>query len=95
MPYVCIECLHHDSHAPTCPRTPPKHHNCSRNPPCADREQMRDEHGSPFMFQRAVTQAADDGYCSYEQAEAASGAYRCAWELGSCVTPTPTERQPK
>lgn len=70
-------------------------HQCTYEPPCANREEMRERHGSPFMFQRAVRQAADDCFVTDDEAEASANAYRVAWGLGSCVTPSPQVTQPK
>ena len=58
---------------------------CTFDPPCVGHVEMRERHGSPFMFQQAAIRAADDGYCTDEEAELSANEYRAAWERKTCA----------
>ena len=52
-------------------------HECEHG--CASLADMRRHHGSPFAFAQAVERAADDLFCSTEEAERAVARYRFEW----------------
>ena len=46
---------------------------------CETLADMRRHHGSPFAFEQAVNRAADDLFCTTEEADRSAAKYRFEW----------------